>query len=81
MYQVIRGQNEQKVSAVILEKETQFGNYLITRFWSENVKGREHLEDVGVDVRIMLECVLRVYDGKMWTRSIWMRIGTRGWLL
>jgi hypothetical protein len=28
-----------------------------TKFWSENLKGRDHLEDVGVDGRIILECM------------------------
>jgi len=26
-----------------------------TKVWSENLKGRDHSEDVGVDGRIMLE--------------------------
>jgi hypothetical protein len=33
------------------------GSYekLIRKFWSENLKGRDHLEDLGVDGRIILE--------------------------
>jgi hypothetical protein len=27
-------------------------------FWSGNLKGRDHLEDVGVDGRIILDCML-----------------------
>jgi hypothetical protein len=28
------------------------------KFWSENLKGRDHSDDLGVDGRIMLECIL-----------------------
>jgi hypothetical protein len=30
----------------------------IQTFWSENLKGRAHSEDLGVDERIILECIL-----------------------
>jgi hypothetical protein len=47
-----------------------------TKFLSENLKGRDHAEDVGIDGRIMLdEC------GKVWIGFIWLRIGTNGRLL
>jgi hypothetical protein len=29
-----------------------------TRFWSENLKGRNYLEDRGIDGRIILEWIL-----------------------
>jgi len=29
-----------------------------TKFWSENLKERDHVEDIGVDGRIILEWVL-----------------------
>jgi len=29
-----------------------------TVFWSERLEGRDHLEDVGVDGRLMLEWIL-----------------------
>jgi hypothetical protein len=29
-----------------------------TVFWLENLKERDHLEDLGVDRKILLECVL-----------------------
>jgi hypothetical protein len=28
------------------------------KLWSENLKGRDHLEDLGVEGRIILECIL-----------------------
>jgi len=43
------------------------------------VKG--HLEDVGVDGKIILERILGKYGGKVWTGCIWLRIGTSGGLL
>jgi hypothetical protein len=29
-----------------------------TVFWFENLKGRDHLADLGVDGKIILECIL-----------------------
>jgi hypothetical protein len=31
------------------------GDELITKFWSKNAKGRDHLGDLGVGMRIILE--------------------------
>jgi hypothetical protein len=39
-------------------------------------KGRDHLEDVGVDCKIILEWILGKYDGRLWTGFIWLRMGT-----
>jgi hypothetical protein len=41
-----------------------------TQFWSENLKGRDHLEDVGVDGRIILKWILRKWDVTVWTGCI-----------
>jgi hypothetical protein len=27
-------------------------------FWSEDMKGRDHSEDIGIDVKVILECNL-----------------------
>jgi hypothetical protein len=32
---------------------------MYTKFWSENLKVRNYLEDNGVDGRIMIECYLK----------------------
>jgi hypothetical protein len=45
-------------------------------FWFENLKGREHSEDLSTNGRIILKCILRKYGGNVWTGFIWLRIGT-----
>jgi hypothetical protein len=52
-----------------------------TKFWSENLKGRDHSEDLGVDGRIIPEFFLGKCGGKVWTGCIRLRIGTSGGLL
>jgi hypothetical protein len=48
--------------------------------WLENLKGRNHLEDLGIDGKIILEWMLGKW-GKAWIECIWLRIGTGGGLL
>jgi hypothetical protein len=49
-------------------------------FWSGNMKGGDHLEDLGLD-RIILKWILKDQTEGMWTGFIWLRIGTNGRLL
>jgi len=49
-----------------------------TGFWWDNLRERDHLEDPGVDGRIILGWIYRKWDVGTWTGSIWHRIGTAG---
>jgi len=49
-----------------------------TGFWCGNLRQRDHLEDPGVDARIILKWIFRKWDVGVWTGSIWLRIGIGG---
>jgi hypothetical protein len=49
--------------------------------WLKNVRGRKHLENLGVDGRVILEWILGKYGENGWTGRISLRIGTSGELL
>jgi hypothetical protein len=38
-----------------------------TKLWSENLKGRDHSEDLGVDGKIILKGISGKLGGKLWT--------------
>jgi hypothetical protein len=52
-----------------------------TIFWSENVKGRDHSEDMAIGARIILECILEKWGDKLWTGFIWFGKRPSGVLL
>jgi len=37
------------------------------RFWWANLKERDHLEDLGVELKIILKCIFKVGWGTDWT--------------
>jgi hypothetical protein len=57
------------------------GEVTNTKFLSENLKGRDHSEDLGTDEKMISELILGKLGGKVWTGCIWLRIGTSGRLL
>ena len=48
------------------------------KFMWRNLMGKDHLEDRGVDGRIILRWIFRKWDVAAWTGSSWLRIGTGG---
>jgi len=46
--------------------------------YSVLVRERDHLEDPGVDGRIIMRWIFRNLDVGEWTGLIWLRIGTGG---
>jgi hypothetical protein len=47
----------------------------IQNFGQENMKGRDHSDDLGIGGRIILEWILQKQSGNLWTGLIWLRIG------
>jgi hypothetical protein len=45
-------------------------------FWWGNLREGDHLEDSGVDGRIILRYIFRKLCGVAWTELIWLRIWT-----
>jgi hypothetical protein len=37
---------------------------------------KNHLDDLSIDGRITLQCILKNQDGKVWVRFIWLSIKT-----
>ena len=51
---------------------------MCTGFWWGNLRERDHLEDKGVDGRIILRWILRTRNVGVWTGSSWFSMGTVG---
>jgi hypothetical protein len=49
-----------------------------TRFWWRNLRERDHLEDPGLDGKIILSWIFRKWDVRSWTESSWLRLDTCG---
>jgi hypothetical protein len=44
-----------------------------TRVWWGNLMEREHMEDPGIEGRIILKLLFRRWDGRVWIGLIWLR--------
>jgi len=49
-----------------------------TGFWWGTLRQSDHLEDPGVDVRIILRWICIKWNVRVWTGMIWHRTGTVG---
>jgi hypothetical protein len=57
---------------------THGGEVVNTGFRWQNLKERDHLEDPGVDERIIFKWIFKKYDWRVRAGSMWLRIRTRG---
>ena len=51
---------------------------MYTGFCWGNLSEPDHLDDPGIDGRVILKRVFRKWNVGAWTGSIWLRIGTGG---
>jgi hypothetical protein len=49
-----------------------------TEFWWGNLRERDHLEDPGIDGRIILRWIFREWNVRAWTGSMELGIETGG---
>ena len=47
-------------------------------FWWGDLRERVHLEDQGVDRRVILKCTFKKWDVEAMTGMFWLRLGTGG---
>ena len=54
------------------------GGKIHTGFWWGNLRERDHLDESGIDGRILLRWIFRKWDVGTLTGLIWLRTGTGG---
>jgi hypothetical protein len=60
---------------------TYGGEVVNTGLCWQNLKERDHMEDLGVDERIILKWIFKKYDCRVRGGFMWLRIKTRGLFL
>jgi hypothetical protein len=58
-----------------------YGREVYAEFWWVDLRERNHLEDLGIDERIILKLIFNKGDGKPLSGLTWLRTGGGGWLL
>jgi hypothetical protein len=48
------------------------------RFWWEELRRRDYVDDRRTDGRIILKWLFKKWDAETWTGLIWLRIGKGG---
>ena len=43
-----------------------------------NIRKRDHLEDLGVDGKMIFKWIFNNWDEQTWNGLVWLRIGIRG---
>ena len=71
-YTQVRRPNDRELKKIVLLYRAHTG------FWCGNLWERDHLEDPGVEERIILRWIFRKWNVGAWTGSSWLRIGIDG---
>ena len=51
---------------------------MLTKFFKEDMKGRDQKLNLGIDGRIVMKWILKKEDRRMWAGFIWLMTGTHG---